>query len=93
MSINIIHESNPRARRNYSCDACNFLFNLNFPSEIGLTFSECRAVIKARKSGYRILKGERYIRQFNGDNSRNVWTFRAIPEIHNICAKYDLYEE
>ena len=91
MSIEIIHESRPIARKNYHCDACNFLFEFD-PCELGLTFAEKREVVKARQKRYKILKGERYIRQFNKDGG-DAWTFRAIPAIDKICQKYDLYIE
>jgi len=93
MSISIIHQSTPKARKIYNCDACNFLFNEEDVRQLGLTFTEYRAVIKARKCGYRIMKGQTYIRQFNADTSGNSWTYRAIPEIHNICVRLELYGE
>ncbi len=92
MSITTIHSSAPKARKDYSCIACDFLFAVDFPTELGLTFSEKRAVVKARQRKYKILKGEKYIRQFNTDGSY-TWTFRAIPEIHSICIKHELYQE
>lgn len=91
--ISTIHQSKPKARKNYNCDACSFLFGLNDPAEIGLAFPEKRAAVKARQNKYAIQKGEKYIRQFNSDDSGNTWTFRAIPEIHEICVKHKLYEE
>ena len=92
MSISIIHGTTPRARKNYSCIACDFLFAVDFPSELGLTYAEKRAVVQARQRNYKILKGEKYIRQFNTDGS-HTWTFRAIPDIHSICLKHGLYKE
>jgi hypothetical protein len=92
MSIEIIHESRPIARKNYTCNACDFLFELDDPCELGLTFIEKREVVRARQKGYKILKSERYVRQFNKDGG-NTWTFRAIPTIHDICVKHDLYAE
>ena len=91
--IELIHKSNPIARKEYSCDACTFLFELDDPCELGLTFYEKREIVKAIQKNYKILKGEKYIRQFNKDGGNNTWTFRAIPSIHAICAKHDLYEE
>jgi hypothetical protein len=86
----IIHESKQKARKNYPCDACNFLFEMDNADT--LTFTEKRAVVKAR-SNKNILKGQEYVRQFNCDDSGNAWTFRAIPEIHEICMKLKLYYE
>lgn len=90
--ISIIHESKPTARKEYNCDACNFLFNLSDICELGLSLSEYRSVAKAIQNNYRIQKGSKYVRQFNTDGSE-AWTFRAIPEINDICLKFDLYEE
>jgi len=56
----------------------------------GVSFTERRAIVKARKNNWRIQKGEKYMKQvgvFDGDLS----TFRAIPEIHQICYKYEFY--
>lgn len=91
MGIEIIHESQPVARKDYHCNACDFLFEID-PCELGLAFSEKREVVKARQKGYKILKGEKYIRQFNKDGG-NTWTFRAIPAIHDICVSHNLYAE
>lgn len=87
--IEIIHESIQKARKNYSCNACDFLFEDDLPK---LTFSEYRSVVKAKQNKQRILKGQEYIRQFNG-NGGDTWVYRAIPEIHKICLKYGYYEE
>lgn len=89
--ISIIHESKPKARKNYSCDACEFIFNGDY--RYGYTFTEFRAISIARRKCYRIVKGEKYIRQYNSDStSGETYTFRAIPEIHEICIKYRLYD-
>ena len=89
--VEIIHESEPIARKEYSCMACAFLFELDDPCELGLTFKEKREVVKARQKKCKILKGEKYIRQFNKADG-DTYSFRAIPAIHKICLKYDLYE-
>ena len=88
MSLTIIHQSTQKANKNYICDACNFLFS--YSNYDGFTFTEKRAVVKARTNRQKILKGEMYIRQFNTDGG-NTWTFRAIPEIHKICINHELY--
>lgn len=90
--ITVIHQYKYKARKNYNCDACNNLFESDI-CDLGLTFTEYRSVVKAKQNNSRILKGETYLRQFNRDDSNNTWVFRAIPEIHEICIKYKLYEE
>lgn len=89
--ITILQQSQRKAAKNYHCDACSFLFNEDI-SDLKLTFSEKLAVVRARNNGYKIMKGESYIYQFNrDDNGREAWTYRAIPEIHEICIKYELF--
>lgn len=85
-----IHEVFSTARKDYHCNACEFLFNDDDMS--GFTFAEYRAIVTAKWNGKKILKGQKYIRQFNTDGG-HTWTFRAIPEIHKICVKYNLYDE
>lgn len=89
--ISVIHESKPKARKDYSCDACQFLFALDYPLDLGLTFTEKKAIVNARINNYSINKGDEYIHQFNTNGSES-WTFRAIPEIHAICSKHKIYE-
>lgn len=86
--IEIIRESKPKARKRYRCEACEFL-----QDELGwetFTLAECRLIVKARRNGWCIVPGRQYIRQFNTDGC-DTWTFRAIPEMHELCIKHDLY--
>jgi len=55
-------------------------------------WTEKRAIIKARRNNWKIQPGQRYIRQAVVWEGR-LGTFKAIPEMHDICVKYDLYEE
>lgn len=57
-----------------------------------LTFGERRQIVTARRNGWRIKAGERYVRQAVkccGD----FGNFVAIPALHEICLKYDLYDQ
>lgn len=86
----LLSEHKPKARKDYFCDASRFIRDANCFDRF--SFTEKRIIVRARSNGYRIKKGEQYIKQFvveGGDN----WTFRAIPELHAICIKYDLYPE
>jgi hypothetical protein len=85
----LISQTKPKARKSYNCEASQFLTIDGLP--LGLTFKELRAVVTARKNIWKILKGEIYLRQCCKDG--DVYTFRAIPEIHEICIKYDIYPE
>jgi len=73
--------------------ACFTSLRISDVREFKMTFSEWRSVIKAKQNGFKILKGQTYLRQFNRDSGNNAWTFRAIPEINKICLKFDLYSE
>jgi len=77
------------AKKDYNCDACTWLIESDY--RWGLTISEYRAIIKARRNGYRIKDGSKYIYQASV-NYGDFCTFRAIPEIHNICLKYEMYD-
>jgi hypothetical protein len=45
----------------------------------------------AKANRYKIQKGQKYIRQCNANDGR-LETFIAIPEVHAICMKYQVYE-
>lgn len=64
----------------------------SYPGRSRMTFSELRKIVEARKTDFTIHKGEKYLCQVLVDGS-DKWTFRAIPEMHKICLKYDLYPE
>ena len=60
--------------------------------EYTFTFTELRKIVKARRNGWKIKKGEKYIRQNNVDEtSGDFYTYKAIPAIHDICIKNDVY--
>lgn len=89
--ITIIRESNPVAKKEHDCDACQFILNEGV-NRCGYTISELREIVKARRNAYQIVKGQKYIYQFN-TNGNDVWVFKAIPEIHEICLEHDMYED
>lgn len=88
--IEVIFESTPIARKDHDCMACEWVRHSGIFEY--LTFAEKKAVVRAKRNMYKIKKGQIYIRQFNSDCG-DKWTFKAIPEMHDICLKYDLYEE
>lgn len=89
--IRLIKESYPIARKNYDCMAYEWLNDTYCFDEFSImTFSERKSIVKARNNKGKILKGSKYLYQFlvDGDDS---WSFRAIPELHQICLKYEIY--
>jgi hypothetical protein len=89
--ITVLSESEPTARKDYDCDACAWVLN-NGIYGMGFTMKEKRALVKARRNRWKIIKGQKYIKQGNVQNGE-IYTFKAIPEIHEICLKHDLYCE
>ena len=91
--ITVLQEATPIARKEYDCIACEWLNVDNFWAHNGeLRFVDFRNIVKARRNNWKIQKGQRYINQrLKGDNG--FYTFRAIPEIHDICSKLDIYQD
>ena len=92
----ILSQSTPTARKDYPCDACVWLLEFGnlrqIINELDLTFSEKRVIIRVFKDGRKIRKGNKYLKQNNKQDGR-IYTFRAIPEIHDACIKKDMYFE
>ena len=86
----LISESKPKANKDHYCDASDWLNN-NGIGQVSFTFSEYRQIVKAKNNKWRIKKGDVYIRQCSKDGSE-LYTFKAIPSIHQICIDHDLYE-
>ena len=86
----VLSDSEPRARKSYNCDASDWI--LNEGDFDRYTFSEKRDLVKAMRNKWRIQPGEIYSKQVN------IWcgefnVHRAIPALHAICVKYDMYQE
>ena len=91
MSIYALRNETPTARKDYHCDACERLLEGGEPDFTRYTVGEWAHILKAKANGYKIKIGDKYMKQVNvhyGD----IGTFRAIPEIHAICAKYEYYD-
>lgn len=90
----MLRESKPIARKTYTCNASEWLYNGgldDFVFHYEPTCAELRAIVKARRNGWCIVPGQQYIKQV-GKYEGDFYVWRAIPAIHAICLKYDLYE-
>ena len=88
----LLRESAPIARKDYNCMASDWLTNdYWWRSENLFTFSEFRSIAKAKANNWKVKKGEKYIRNAMVHEVK-FYEFIAIPEIHAICTKYDIYE-
>lgn len=88
--ITVIHESTPVARKQYRCDACERI--IDAVNDGRFTFAEYRKIVRAKRQGWQIQPGQKYVKQFNTDG-RDVWTYRAIPEMHELCIEHDLFDD
>jgi len=82
----------PIARKGYDCDACHLIHD--FINEYGvkgtgLSCSELRTYIKAKRNGFKIKPGEKYNR-VHGVYDGIFQTYRSIPAIEDICREHDL---
>lgn len=81
-----------KAKRDYRCDACEYLSEAIDSMVVKFTFSEMRAIVKARQNNWKIKKGDIYEYQTVTD-SGDFWHNKMIPEIHKINCKYNLYPD
>lgn len=87
----IIREHLRLARKEYECMASDWIIECGLKNLPPLTFAEWRQIIRARDDNWRIPKGSNYLVQvIKGDD---IFTFRARPEMHAICVKYELYPD
>lgn len=89
-------ETKQKARKEYFCNACeNILYGDSFENLIesgSLTEVEKQALLKAKENGYKIQKGEVYLR-WACINDGTISTCRAIPAIADICTRLELWAE
>lgn len=86
----IINSSTPKAKKDYICNAIEWVVNSDCWCD--LTFTEKKEMVKAKRNKWKIKKGQVYYKQvgiWNGD----FGVFRAIPSIDNICQRLELYQE
>jgi len=88
--IRVLSESEPVARKEHDCMASEFIL-ADGVNGFGYSFADLRIIAKAKKNKFKIIKGQKYIRQ-NNKFDGELYTFKAIPEMHQICLNYDLYE-
>ena len=90
MSWDVYTGSTPIARKDYRCDASEYVCD-----RVGdqlFSFADYRIIVRAKRDGWKIKKGQRYekcVGKWDGEWS----TFRARQDMHELCLKYDLYQE
>jgi len=89
MSWDCATDSQPKARKDYRCNACVALFSTSCMADYSGT--ELEILKAAEKDDWMIKKGNVY-RKTQGFWDGEPVTFRARPEIDELCRKYDAYE-
>ena len=87
----LISEVTRKARKSHYCMASVFVTEDPRDYE-DFTKDEKRVVDRARENDFIIIIGDDYFTQFIRYGN-SVYTFKAIPEMHEICIKYDLYPD
>lgn len=91
---NLLRESTPVAKKPYGCDASEYVLDSDMLADRLFSISELRQIVMARRNQYMIRPGQMYIKQVSVDETaREMYVFRAIPAMHNLCIRYDLYPE
>ena len=88
--ITVLSESMPKARKTHRCMASEIILGSGI-NGFGYSFSDLRIIVAAKKNKFKIVKGQHYLRQ-NNKCDGDIYTFKAIPEMHQICLDHDLYE-
>jgi hypothetical protein len=93
MSDHWYPRTTPIARKEYHCQASEFVRDAWNDADIAtLPEKERNAFELAKSHNFRILKGERYIKQISiYDGSYGI--FRGIPDMVDMCHKYELFPD
>jgi len=89
MSWDVATNTEPVARKNYMCDACDCFHRMADKGD--LTPEEEVAYEAAAADGFKIPRGMKYLKThgfYDGEPS----VFRARPDMDAICIKYDIYD-
>ena len=88
--VETLSETEPKAIKDHACMACTWL--LEHWGDFPLSIAELREVVKAKRRGYMIKKGDFYINQRNICDGV-IYTYKAIPAIHYICIKHEVWAD
>ena len=82
----------PVARKNYRCFACESWLDNGYTLDDCETDEQREIVIQAKKDGWKILKGEKHIKQ-TGVDSGVFYTSRYKIGMDKVVRALDLYPE
>ncbi len=82
----------PVARKNHHCIACEAWLDSGYTLDDCETDEQREIVIKAQKDGWKILKGEKHMKQ-TGVDFGVFYTARAKLDMDKVVYALDLYPE
>ena len=86
----LLMEHVTKAKKDHDCMACEWLLAQGWDG-MGFSRKDLRSISKAKKNNWLIKKGDMYTNQ-RCKQDGEVYTFKAITDIHKICLNHDLYE-
>ena len=89
MSWDCFTNSEPLAKKDYNCDACEAL--LNFSCLADYKGDELKLLETAKAEGWKLKAGTKYMK-CSGIFDGSPCVFRGRPEIDAICHKYGVYD-
>lgn len=91
MSIILRERVIKRTKKIHICNACIWLKECAL-HEINFTFSEYRSIVKAKQNNWKIPIGGTCLYSV-GIYENDFFSCYSIPEIHQICIKYEIYQD
>ena len=89
-NVETLRSKEPIARKEYWCDASEYV--RESLSQTEFTYAEYREIVKAKRQGWKIKAGQKYVKQVQADGGEII-TYRAIPAMNDLCNKYDLFPD
>ena len=91
MSWDFYTETKPTARKEYTCEAIDWILNQGLDS-FGFDDNELAVIAKAESEKWKIPKGSKYVK-VSGKWEGGFCVFRARADIDKICQDHDIYSE
>ena len=85
-----IYQNKVTARKDHVCNGCQVY--LSEYSAQDFPFSQKKELIQAAKDGFKIKKGQKYLR-CTVVHSGNIWTFKVRIDIDVFLTKHGIYQE
>ena len=92
MSWDMQTVTNPIAKKDYHCQASDWIDNTLGWNEAEYDEEDRPIILKAKAENFKILKSTRYVK-VTGKWEGEFDTFRAREDLDAICRKYELYPE